>query len=160
MQINKLLTEKKEIENFLQSKLKSDQIAVDIEFMRRNTFFPEPCVIQISDGKNHACIDLTLDLNYKKIFQEIFSENKIIIMHSCRQDLEILNLIEKRKKLVDRVVKLKTKDEIVDQKRIDSILRKLDEEAKKKMLPSKMIKGIWEKMINGFIEYEKRYFEK
>ena len=47
-------------------------------------------------------------------------------------DLEILNLIEKRKKLVDRVVKLKTKDEIVDQKRIDSILRKLDEEAKKK----------------------------
>ena len=75
-------------------------------------------------------------------------------------DLEILNLIEKRKKLVDRVVKLKTKDEIVDQKRIDSILRKLDEEAKKKMLPSKMIKDIWEKMINGFIEYEKRYFEK
>ena len=51
-------------------------------------------------------------------------------------DLEILNLIEKRKKLVDRVVKLKTKDEIVDQQRIDSILRKLDEEAKKKMLPS------------------------
>ena len=75
-------------------------------------------------------------------------------------DLEILNLIEKRKKLVDRVVKLKTKDEIVDQKRIDSILRKLDEEAKKKKLPSKMIKEIWEKMINGFIEYEKRYFEK
>ena len=75
-------------------------------------------------------------------------------------DLEILNLIEKRKKLVDRVVKLKTKDEIVDQKRIDSILRKLDEEAKKKKLPSKMITEIWEKMINGFIEYEKRYFEK
>ena len=75
-------------------------------------------------------------------------------------DLEILNLIEKRKKLVDRVVKLKTKDEIVDQERIDKILRKLDEEAKKKMLPSKMIKGIWEKMINGFIEYEKRYFER
>ena len=28
------------------------------------------------------------------------------------------------------------------------------------MLPSKMIKDIWEKMINGFIEYEKKYFEK
>lgn len=75
-------------------------------------------------------------------------------------DLEILNLIEKRKKLVDRVVKLKTKDEIVDQERIDKILRKLDIEAKKKMLPSKMIRDVWEKMINGFIEYEKRYFER
>ena len=75
-------------------------------------------------------------------------------------DLEILNLIEKRKNLVDRVVKLKTKEEIVDQERIERILRKLDIEAKKKMLPSKMIKDIWEKMINGFIEYEKKYFEK
>ena len=75
-------------------------------------------------------------------------------------DFEILSLIEKRKKLVDRVVKLKTKDEIVDQIRIDKILGKIDLEAKKKMLPSKMIRSIWEKMINGFIEYEKRHFEK
>ena len=75
-------------------------------------------------------------------------------------DLEILNLIGKRKKLVDRVVKLKTKDEVIDQERIEKILTKLDIEAKKKLLPSKMIKDIWEKMINGFIEYEKRYFEK
>ena len=74
-------------------------------------------------------------------------------------DLEILNLIEKRKKLVDSVVRLKTKDEIVDQERIDKILRKLDSEAKKKMLPPKMIRDIWEKMINGFIEYEKKFFE-
>jgi len=75
-------------------------------------------------------------------------------------DFEILSLIEKRKKLVDRVVEFKTKDEIVDQKRIDKILSKIDLEAKKKMLPSKMIKSIWERMINGFIEYEKRHFEK
>ena len=47
-------------------------------------------------------------------------------------DIEILSLIEKRKKLVDRVVKLKTKDEIVDQIRIDKILSKIDLEAKKK----------------------------
>ena len=75
-------------------------------------------------------------------------------------DIEILSLIEKRKKLVDRVVKLKTKDEIVDQIRIDKILSKIDLEAKKKMLPSEMIRSIREKMINGFIEYEKRHFEK
>ena len=52
-------------------------------------------------------------------------------------DLEILNLIEKRKNLVDRVVKLKTKEEIVDQERIERILRKLDMEAKKKCYPQK-----------------------
>ena len=61
--------------------------------MRRNTFFPEPCVIQISDGENHGCIDLTLEINYKEIFKSIFDNNKIIVLHSCRQDLEILYML-------------------------------------------------------------------
>ena len=74
-------------------------------------------------------------------------------------DLEILDLIEKRKKLVDKVVKLKKKDEIIDQDRIEKILIKLDLEAKKKMLPTKMVREIWKKMIDGFIEYEKKYFD-
>ena len=90
--------------------------------------------------------------NIKKIEEIRINIDKI--------DFEILSLIEKRKKLVDKVVKLKTKDEIVDQERIDRILSKLDLEAKKKMLPPKMIRNIWEKMISGFIEYEKRHFEK
>ena len=64
-----LLTKKEEIEIFLSAILKSKLIAIDIEFMRRNTFFPEPCVIQISDGENHSCIDLTLKLNFKDIFK-------------------------------------------------------------------------------------------
>ena len=89
----KLLTKKEEIEIFLSAILKSKLIAIDIEFMRRNTFFPEPCVIQISDGENHSCIDLTLKLNFKDIFKDIFNSKKTIIIHSCRQDLEILYMI-------------------------------------------------------------------
>ena len=93
MQKNKLLTKKEEIEFFLDTLINSKKISVDIEFMRRNTFFPEPCVIQISDGKNHGCIDLTLEINYKEIFKSIFDNNKIIVLHSCRQDLEILYML-------------------------------------------------------------------
>lgn len=88
-----LLVEKNEIESFISKVVNSKIISVDIEFMRRNTFFPEPCVIQISDGSNHGCIDLTLQLSYKNIFKEIFNTNKIIVLHSCRQDLEILYMI-------------------------------------------------------------------
>ena len=62
-------------------------------------------------------------------------------------DLEILNLIEK--KPVDRVVKLKTKDQIIDQKRIENILKKLDEEAKKDAA-SKNDKRHLEKNDKGF----------
>ena len=93
MQNIKLLAKKEEIECFLKNLLDSKIISVDIEFMRRNTFFPEPCVIQISDGNNHACIDLTLESDYKDIFKDIFNSDKIIVLHSCRQDLEILHMI-------------------------------------------------------------------
>ena len=93
MQKNKLLTKKEEIKFFLDTLINSKTISVDIEFMRRNTFFPEPCVIQISDGENHGCIDLTLEINYKEIFKSIFDNNKIIVLHSCRQDLEILYML-------------------------------------------------------------------
>ena len=75
-------------------------------------------------------------------------------------DQQMLDLIECRKKLVDQVVKLKTKDEIIDQVIINIILLKLDSEAKKKKLPQKMVRDMLKKMIDGFIEYEKKFFEK
>jgi ribonuclease D len=55
-----LFTEENEIKSFISKISNSNIISIDIEFMRRNTFFPEPCVIQISNGNNHGCIDLTL----------------------------------------------------------------------------------------------------
>ena len=93
MQIKKLLGSEEEIKAFLDSIKNTKVISIDIEFMRRNTFFPEPCVIQISNGENHACIDLMLDIDFKNIFKGIFNEEKIIVLHSCRQDLEILYMI-------------------------------------------------------------------
>ena len=60
-------------------------------------------------------------------------------------DLKILDLIDSRKKLVDEVVKLKTKEQIVDQKRIEKILNKLDKQARKKESNqrSKTASGCW-----------------
>ena len=40
-------------------------------------------------------------------------------------DLKILDLIEKRKDLVTKVVSVKKRDQIIDQKRIEFILNKL-----------------------------------
>ena len=88
-----LIIEKRDIEFFIKKIIDSDAISIDIEFMRRNTFFPEPCVIQLSNGNLHACIDLTLGVDYKTLFKSIFKEDKKIILHSCRQDLEILYMI-------------------------------------------------------------------
>ena len=45
-------------------------------------------------------------------------------------DLKILDLIQERKGLVTEVVKLKKRDQIVDQKRIEFILNKLRKDYK------------------------------
>ena len=67
-------------------------------------------------------------------------------------DLKIVELISQRKDLVSEVVKLKRKDQIIDQERIDQILKKLNLEAKKRGIPEVMIKKLWEIMIKSFIE--------
>ena len=74
-------------------------------------------------------------------------------------DLKIVELISQRKDLVSEVVKLKRKDQIIDQERIDQILKKLNLEAKKRGIPEVMIKKLWEIMIKSFIEYEKEIYD-
>tara|TARA_B000000437_G_C11620893_1_gene295374 strand:- start:367 stop:666 length:300 start_codon:yes stop_codon:yes gene_type:complete len=74
-------------------------------------------------------------------------------------DLRILDLISERKDLVTEVVKLKRRDQIVDKKRIESILKKLNNEAKKRSLPSEFIEEIWNLMIKNFINYEEKIFD-
>ena len=74
-------------------------------------------------------------------------------------DLEIIDLISDRKDLVDEVVKLKKKDQIVDQERIDFILNKLNHEAKKRGIPDQLVEKIWGIMIKTFIEYETKVYD-
>ena len=74
-------------------------------------------------------------------------------------DLKIIDLISERKDLVDEVVKLKKRDQIVDQERIDYILNKLNDEAKKRGIPEKLVDKIWSIMIETFIEYEKKVYD-
>tara|TARA_B100000073_G_scaffold336202_1_gene330719 strand:+ start:668 stop:958 length:291 start_codon:yes stop_codon:yes gene_type:complete len=74
-------------------------------------------------------------------------------------DLKILDLIEERKDLVTEVVKLKKRDEIIDQKRIEFILNKLKVEASKRGLALEFIEEIWSLMIKNFIKYEEKIFD-
>jgi Chorismate mutase len=74
-------------------------------------------------------------------------------------DLKILDLIEKRKEIVTQVVKLKERDQIVDQKRIEFILDKLKVEASKRGLAVEFIEEIWTLMIKNFIEYGGNIFD-
>ena len=74
-------------------------------------------------------------------------------------DLKVLDLIQERKDLVTEVVKLKKRDQIVDQKRIEFILDKLKKEALSRGLAVEFIEEIWILMIKNFIKYEEKIFD-
>ena len=78
-----------------------------------------------------------------------------------RLDTDLLKLIKKRSNLVNDVLKVKIhKKEIIDQKRIRFILKKIKKKSIQLKVDPKISNRIWKNMIWSFIDYEKRNFKK
>ncbi len=78
-----------------------------------------------------------------------------------RLDNNLLKLIKKRLNLVNEVLKVKIhKKEIIDQKRIRFILKKIKKKSLQLNIDSMITSRIWKNMIWSFINYEKRNFKK
>ena len=76
-------------------------------------------------------------------------------------DNKLLEIIKKRIKLVDIVIKNKKfKKDIIDRKRISIILRNISKKSKNKKIDPKITLKIWKSMISAFIDYEYRNFKK
>ena len=76
-------------------------------------------------------------------------------------DNQLLSLIKKRTILVNNVLKLKEfKNEFVDKKRINQILKKIRLKSKKIKIDPKITNRIWKNMIWSYVNYEKKNFKK
>ena len=90
------------------------------------------------------------------------NKNILIIRKELdKLDNSLLDIIKKRTKLVDAVIKNKKyKKDIVDKKRIVVILKNILRKSKKKKIDPKITNKIWKSMIKAFIDYEFRNFGK
>ena len=78
-----------------------------------------------------------------------------------RLDKSIFNLIKRRTKIVKYILSLKHfKKQIVDQKRINIILKDIRKKSIKHSLDPQLTGRIWGAMIGGYIDFEKRNFKK
>ena len=76
-------------------------------------------------------------------------------------DNSLLEIIKKRSKLVDLVIKNKKfKKDIVDKKRISIILKNISIKSKNKKIDPLITSKIWKSMIKAFIDYEYRNLKK
>ena len=76
-------------------------------------------------------------------------------------DNSLIKLIKIRTNLVKEVLKLKTKkNQIVDQKRINLILKNVKKKSIRNKIDPKITNRIWKNMIWSYIDFEKRNFKK
>ena len=76
-------------------------------------------------------------------------------------DNQLLKIIKKRTEVIKKVILLKQfKNEIIDRKRIGTILKKINKESLKNNIDPKITKRIWKNMIWSYIDFEKKSFKK
>jgi len=67
----------------------SDWLAVDTEFERVKTYYPELCLIQVANTDVAAIIDPIAITNLDSFFEILYDESITKVFHSAHQDLEI-----------------------------------------------------------------------
>ena len=73
----------------------------------------------------------------------------------------LIKIIKKRTNLVKKVLAIKErKNQIVDQKRIDLILKNIKKKSIKNNIDPKITNKIWKNMIYAYIDFERRNFKK
>ena len=76
-------------------------------------------------------------------------------------DNSLIKIIKKRTNLVKKVLELKEKkNQIVDQKRINIILKNIKKKSIKNKIDPKITNRIWKNMIWSYIDFERRNFKK
>lgn len=86
----KLITTTKDLEAACDALVQCDFIAVDTEFIRESTFWPQLCLIQAAGGETEVLIDPLADGLDLEPFYDLLADDRIMkVFHAPRQDLEI-----------------------------------------------------------------------
>ncbi|WP_083671882.1 ribonuclease D [Sphingomonas montana] len=95
MKIHPLITDSQTLADLCARLSKSPFVAVDTEFMRENTYWPELCLIQIGDAEEAAAIDPKAKGLDMTPLMDLLVENEDVlkVFHAGGQDLEIVHNI-------------------------------------------------------------------
>ena len=68
-------------------------LAVDTEFLREKTYYPQLCLIQVATEDVIACIDPLVLTDLSPILDVIYNPDITVVFHAARQDLELFYLL-------------------------------------------------------------------
>ena len=64
-------------------------LALDTEFIREQTYYPQLCLVQVGDGRDAACIDPLAGLDLRPLLDRLADPATTYVFHAAGQDLEI-----------------------------------------------------------------------
>lgn len=77
------------LSEFLQRWKGAPFLALDTEFIREQTYYPQLCLVQIGDGRDAACLDPLAGLDLRPVLERLSDPSTTYVFHAAGQDLEI-----------------------------------------------------------------------
>jgi ribonuclease D len=92
MHIHPLITDTRTLADLCERLAQSPFVAVDTEFMRENTYWPDLCLVQIADEKEAAAIDPKAEGIDLTPLLDLLTDNEDVlkVFHAGGQDIEII----------------------------------------------------------------------
>jgi ribonuclease D len=91
MHIHPLITDSVSLAALCNRLKEAPFVAVDTEFMRENTFFPDLCLIQIASPDEAAAVDPKADIDLGPLLKLLVDNEDVLkVFHAGGQDLEIV----------------------------------------------------------------------
>jgi ribonuclease D len=92
MHIHPLITDSESLKSLCERLSRSDFVAVDTEFMRENTYWPDLCLIQIGNEEEAAAVDPKADGLDMGPLLDLLTDNEDVlkVFHAGGQDVEII----------------------------------------------------------------------
>jgi len=83
------INDEKSLATFCDEIRDENVLALDTEFIREKSYYPQLCLLQIAAGNQLACIDPLAIASLDPLLELIYDTSKVKLFHAARQDLEI-----------------------------------------------------------------------
>jgi ribonuclease D len=92
MQIHPLISDSESLKSLCERLSRSDFVAVDTEFMRENSYWPDLCLVQVGNEEEAAAIDPKADgIDLKPLLDLMVDNEEVLkVFHAGGQDIEII----------------------------------------------------------------------
>lgn len=85
-----------QLDDFLKTIQGETELAIDTEFKRVSTYYPVLCLVQIATKTATDCIDVLALDDLEPLFDKLYQNDCVWIVHSARQDIEAMHCLSGR----------------------------------------------------------------